>query len=89
MNKYFKDPLIHFIILGVIVFFSHSIWQRNITKSEYTINVTEEEMIDLILKTTLFKRDVLLRREEEEPGFIEKTYLQKIRNKKREDLENQ
>ena len=44
MNKYFKDPLIHFIILGVIVFFSHSIWQRNITKSEYTINVTEEEM---------------------------------------------
>jgi len=46
-------------------------------------------MIELILKTTLFKRDVLLRREEEEPGFIEKTYLQKIRNKKREDLENQ
>jgi hypothetical protein len=52
-------------------------------------DVTEEDMIELILKTTLFKRDVLLRREEEEPGFIEKTYLQKIRNKKREDLENQ
>ncbi len=50
-------------------------------------DVTEEEMIELILKTTLFKRDVLLRREEEEPGFIEKTYLQKIRNKKREELE--
>ncbi|MDC0880880.1 peptidylprolyl isomerase [Hellea sp.] len=44
MNKYFKDPLIHFIILGVLVFFSHSIWQRNIVKSDYTINVTEEEM---------------------------------------------
>jgi len=44
MNKYFKDPLIHFIILGILVFFSHSIWQRNISKSDYTINVTEEEM---------------------------------------------
>ncbi|MDG1522014.1 MAG: peptidylprolyl isomerase [Hellea sp.] len=44
MNKYFKDPLIHFVILGILVFFSHSIWQRNITKSDYTINVTEEEM---------------------------------------------
>ncbi len=43
-------------------------------------DVTEEEMIELILKTTLHKRDGLLRREEEEPGYIEKLYLDKLHN---------
>ena len=43
-------------------------------------DVTEEEMIELILKTTLYKRDSLLRREEEEPGYIEKLYLDKLHN---------
>jgi hypothetical protein len=42
-------------------------------------DVTEEDMIELILKTTLFKRDEILRHEEEEPGFIEKIYLGKLR----------
>jgi hypothetical protein len=42
--------------------------------------VTEEDMIELILKTTLYKRDELLKREEEEPGFIEKIYLGKLHN---------
>jgi hypothetical protein len=40
--------------------------------------VTEEEMIELILKTTLHKRDALLRYEEEKPGYIEKLYLDKL-----------
>jgi hypothetical protein len=48
-----------------------------VTKPE---DVSEEDMIDYIVKTTLFFRDVLLRREEEEPGFIEKTYLEKLRS---------
>lgn len=43
-------------------------------------DVTEEEMIELILKTTLHKRDSLLRREEEEPGYIERLYLDKLHN---------
>jgi len=43
-------------------------------------NVTEEDMIELVLKTTLFKRDQLLKYENEEPGFIEKTYLEKLRD---------
>ena len=47
-----------------------------ITKSE---DVSQDDMIELVLKTTLFKRDDLLRREEEEPGFIEKIYLNKLR----------
>jgi len=48
--------------------------------------VTEDEMIDLILKTTLFKRDDLLRREKNEPGFIEKIYLGKLHNAEIERL---
>jgi hypothetical protein len=43
-------------------------------------NVTEEDMIELILKTTLFRRDGILKQEEENPGWIEKTYLEKLRN---------
>jgi hypothetical protein len=42
--------------------------------------VTEEDMIELILKTTLFKRAGILKQEEESPGWIEKTYLEKLRN---------
>jgi hypothetical protein len=42
--------------------------------------VTQEDMIDLILKNTLFKRNTLLGYEEEEPGYIEKLYLGKLRN---------
>jgi hypothetical protein len=48
-----------------------------VQKSE---DVTDEDMIELVLKTTLFKRDDLLRREEEDPGFIEKIYLGKLRD---------
>ena len=43
-------------------------------------DVTEEEMIEYILKTTLHRRDGLLRREEEEPGYIERLYLDKLHN---------
>ena len=43
-------------------------------------DVTQDDMIDFIVKKTLFKRDELLRYEEEEPGFIEKKYLGKLRN---------
>jgi hypothetical protein len=47
------------------------------TKSE---DVTEEDMIEHILKTTLFKRNDILKHEDEKPGWIEKTYLQKLRS---------
>jgi hypothetical protein len=48
-----------------------------VTKPE---GVTEEEMIEHILKTTLFKMKDILKNEEESPGWIEKTYLEKLRN---------
>jgi len=49
-------------------------------------DVTEEDMIDHILKTTLFKINDILRHEEEEPGWIEKTYLEKLRGAEIERL---
>ena len=42
-------------------------------------DVTEEDMIEYILKTTLYGRDKILKYENEKPGFIEKTYLSKLR----------
>jgi hypothetical protein len=54
-----------------------------VTKPE---GVTEEEMIEHILKTTLFKMKDILKNEEETPGWIEKTYLEKLRGADRERL---
>ena len=48
--------------------------------------VTQEDMIDLILKKTLFRIDDLLKYEEEEPGYIEKLYLGKLHNAEMERL---
>jgi hypothetical protein len=56
------------------------------TKSE---DVTEEDMIEHILKTTLFKRNDILKHEEEKPGWIEKTYLQKLRSAEYDRLNRQ
>ena len=52
-------------------------------------DVTEEDMIEHILKTTLFKRNDILKHEEEKPGWIEKTYLQKLRSAEYDRLNRQ
>jgi hypothetical protein len=52
-------------------------------------DVTEEDMIEHILKTTLFKRNDILKHEEEKPGWIEKTYLQKLRSDEYDRLNRQ
>ncbi|CAB4130078.1 hypothetical protein UFOVP117_244 [uncultured Caudovirales phage] len=49
-------------------------------------DVTQDEMIDFILKKTLFRIDDLLRYEKEEPGYIEDLYLKKLRNDEEERL---
>ena len=49
-------------------------------------DVTQDEMIDFILKKTLFRIDDLLRYEKEEPGYIEDLYLKKLRNAEEERL---
>lgn len=49
-------------------------------------DVTQDEMIDFILKKTLFRIDDLLKYEKEEPGYIEDLYLKKLRNAEEERL---
>jgi len=61
-----------------------------ITKPE---DVETQEMMDYIKDNTLFSYRDMERHEEEEPGWIEKTYLEKLRNRERdrinkEDREN-
>jgi hypothetical protein len=56
-------------------------------------DITTQEMMDFIKKNTLFSYREMERHEEEEPGWIEKTYLEKLRNRERdrinkEDKEN-
>jgi hypothetical protein len=41
------------------------------------------------MKGTLFKRNDLLRREDEEPGYIEDLYLDKLRNLEMDRLSNE
>jgi hypothetical protein len=50
--------------------------------------VTQDDMIEFIMKGTLFKRNYLLRREDEEPGYIEDLYLDKLRNLEMDRLSN-
>ena len=57
-----------------------------VTKPE---DVSDEDMIQYILKTTLFKKDDILKYENEEPGWIEKTYLEKLRGDEMERLRGQ
>ena len=49
-------------------------------------DVTQDEMIDYIMKNTLHKRKDLLKYEDEEPGYIEDLYLKKLRNAEEERL---
>ena len=49
-------------------------------------DVTMDEMIDYIMKNTLFSKKDLLKYEDEEPGTIEDMYLKKLRNVEAERL---
>lgn len=55
------------------------------TKSE---DVTMGDMIDYIKNNTLYRHNEIERREKEEPGWIEKTYLQKLRQSEIDRLNN-
>jgi hypothetical protein len=54
-----------------------------VTKPE---DVTMQEMMDLIKKTTLYSYKQMEEKEEEEPGWIEELYLAKLRGKEQERL---
>ena len=49
-------------------------------------DVTMDEMIDYIMKNTLFSKKDLLKYEDEEPGSIEDIYLKKLRNAEAERI---
>lgn len=44
MTKLTREPLVHFIILGALLFAGHMLWQRHVSKADYTITVTADEM---------------------------------------------
>ena len=44
MDKLHREPLVHFIILGALLFAGHMLWQRHVTKADYTITVTAAEL---------------------------------------------
>ena len=48
--------------------------------------ITMQEMMDYIKKTTLFSYKDMEEHEEDEPGWIEKTYLGKLRGKEKEKV---
>ena len=44
MKQIFREPLVHFIILGGLLFAGHSLWQRHVSQADYTITVSPDEM---------------------------------------------
>lgn len=44
MSRLLREPLVHFIILGALLFAGHMVWQHQVSKADYTITVTAEEM---------------------------------------------
>jgi hypothetical protein len=46
-------------------------------------------MIDFIVKNTLWNANDLIKREEENPGYINKLYLEKLRNDEYDRLRGQ
>lgn len=44
MSKFFREPLVHFIILGGLLFVGHALWQSHVTRADYTITVSAEEI---------------------------------------------
>jgi hypothetical protein len=51
--------------------------------------ITTQEMMDYIKKNTLFSYKDMEEHEEDEPGWIEKTYLEKLRSKEKERVRGQ
>ena len=48
--------------------------------------ITDEEMIEYIMKNTLYRREHIEKNESEEPGWIEDLYLKKLRKNKHDEL---
>ena len=51
--------------------------------------VTDDEMIDLIVKNTLWKASDLIKKEKETPGYIDKLYVDKLRSEEMKRVRGQ
>ena len=45
----------------------------------FKANNLDDEMIDFIVKNTLWKANDLIKKEKENPGYIDKLYIDKLR----------
>ena len=44
MQKLWREPLVHFTLLGAALFAGHALWQRAVTKADYTITISAAEL---------------------------------------------
>ena len=44
MRSFFKEPFFQFVVLGALLFIGNGLWEKQVTKSDYTINVDPAEM---------------------------------------------
>jgi len=44
MKKLLREPLVHFVLLGVVLFICHGIWERWVSKTDYTVVISPEEI---------------------------------------------
>ncbi len=44
MKAFSREPFVHFVILGGLLFSGHSLWQKHVTKTDRTIVVSPAEM---------------------------------------------
>ncbi len=44
MKNLLREPFVHFVILGALLFVAHSLWQKHVTKTDRTILVSAAEM---------------------------------------------
>lgn len=44
MASFWREPLVHFVILGAALFAGHALWQTANSAADYTVNISTEEL---------------------------------------------
>ena len=44
MKHWRREPLVHFFILGILLFIGHGVWERYVTKDDYTLHISAAEL---------------------------------------------
>jgi len=44
MLKLLREPLVHFILIGIALFVGHGLWERSVSKSDHTIYISQAEI---------------------------------------------